>query len=190
MKTLISLQRALFGPLERADWLLCLLARFLFAAILLMYFWVSGLTKLGDGILGFLSPSLGAYAQIWPRAMEAASYDVSQMSQFQTLVVLAGTWAEFILPVLILIGFMTRFAALGMIVFIVVQSVTDLIGHGALSDPLVLGAWFDKAPDGIILDQRSLWIFLLLVLVFKGAGPLSVDRMIMTRAHERDEAYS
>ena len=146
MKTLISLQRALFGPLERADWLLCLLARFLFAAILLMYFWVSGLTKLGDGILGFLSPSLGA--------------------------------------------FMTRFAALGMIVFIVVQSVTDLIGHGALSDPLVLGAWFDKAPDGIILDQRALWIFLLLVLVFKGAGPLSLDRMIMTRAHERDEAYS
>ncbi|MEM6480284.1 MAG: DoxX family protein [Pseudomonadota bacterium] len=190
MNTLISLQRALFGPLERADWLLSTLARFMFAAILLMYFWVSGLTKLGDGFFGFLNPSLGAYAQIWPRAMEAVSFDVTQMSSFQTLVVMAGTWAEFILPVLILIGFLTRFAALGMIVFVIVQSVTDLIGHNKLSDPLVLGAWFDKAPDGIILDQRLLWIFLLLVLVMKGAGPLSIDRMIMTRAHERQEAYS
>ncbi|MEM6577691.1 MAG: DoxX family protein [Pseudomonadota bacterium] len=190
MKTLISLQRALFGPLERADWLLSTLARFLFAAILLMYFWVSGLTKLGDGLFGFLNPSLGAYAQIWPRAMEAAGYDVTQMTGFQTLVVMAGTWAEFILPVLIIIGLLTRFAALGMIVFVIVQSLTDLIGHNKLSDPIVFGAWFDKAPDGIIMDQRMLWIFLLLVLVMKGAGPLSVDRMIMTRAHERQEAYS
>ena len=31
---------------------LCLLARFTFAAVLLVYFWASGLSKLGEGLLG------------------------------------------------------------------------------------------------------------------------------------------
>ena len=43
------------------------LARAAFAAVLLMYFWTSGLTKFD----GPFTPSLGAYAQIFPRAMEA-----------------------------------------------------------------------------------------------------------------------
>jgi putative oxidoreductase len=31
------------------------------------------------------------------------------------------------------------------------------------------------------LDQRALWIFVLLTLVLKGAGPLSVDRVLANR---------
>lgn len=182
MTKLISLYHAVFDRIERADWLLPTLARFLFAAIFLKYFWVSGLTKLGDGVLGFLSPSVGAYAQIFPRAMEAAGYDTSQLTVFHTLVVLAGTWAEFLLPLLIVVGLMTRLAALGMIGFILMQTLTDLFGHRAIDEPSTLGKWFDKIPDSVIMDQRALWIFLLLVIVFKGAGPLSFDRILPKNA--------
>ena len=83
---------ALLARLDAAgDWLLPSLARFAFAATLAGYFWASALTKLGDGVFGFLSPSLNAYAQIFPRAMEAASYDVSQLGWFHWAVVVAGT---------------------------------------------------------------------------------------------------
>ncbi|WP_324755073.1 DoxX family protein [Roseovarius sp. Pro17] len=177
MNTLIARYNTLTSTLERADGLLSLLARILFAAILMVYFWVSGLTKLGDGILGLFQPAMGAYAQIFPKAMETAGYDVSQLNILHTLVVLAGTWAEFILPALIVFGLATRLAALGMIGFITVQSLTDMFGHGLLADPGAVGAWFDKVPDAIIMDQRALWIFPLIVLVIKGAGPLSLDRL-------------
>ena len=65
-----------------------------------------------------------------------------------------------------------------MIGFVILQSLTDLYGHGAIEEPTTVGAWFDKVPDSIIMDQRALWVFLLLVIVFKGAGPLSVDRVV------------
>ncbi len=170
---------AITGPLSRADWMISTLARLLFAALFLMYFWVSGLTKLGDGLLGMVSPSAGAYAQIFPRAMEAVSYDTSQLGLFHTLVVLAGTWTEFLLPLMIVIGLLTRLAAVGMIGFVIVQSLTDLYGHGAIAEANTVGAWFDKVPDSVILDQRALWVFLLITLVLKGAGPLSVDRLLL-----------
>lgn len=154
------------------------LARFVFAAVLFMYYWNSGLTKLGDGLF---SPSLGAYAQIFPGAMEAAGFDVSQLSSFHWLVVVLGTYAEFALPILIVLGLLTRLAALGMIGFIVVQSLVDLFGHGGIADPATLGAWFDRLPDGVILDQRAFWVFVLATLVLKGAGPISVDRLLFGR---------
>ncbi len=170
---------AIIDRLDRASGpVLGTLARLVFAATLLIYFWTSALTKLGDGLAGLWTPSLGAYAQIFPRAMEAAGYDVSQLGLFHWAVVVAGTWAEVLLPALILVGLATRLAALGMIGFVAVQTLTDLVGHGALGHPETLGAWFDGAPDGLILDQRLFWTFLLLVLVMKGAGPLSLDRIV------------
>ena len=183
MNTLTRLHDAVFGQVNRhADWFMPTLARFLFVAILFLYYWNSGLTKLGgEGIAGLFSPSFNAFAQIFPKGAEAASYNIDNATLFQKLVTLAGTWAEFILPILLLLGLMTRLAALGMIGFIVVQSLTDLIGHGAWNDPKTLGAWFDGAPDGIIMDQRALWIFLLLVLVVRGAGPFSLDRVLASR---------
>lgn len=175
---MMSLYTELADRLSKADWLLSSLARLIFAGTLLMYFWVSGLTKIGDGILGLFVPSTGAYAQIFPRAMEAVTYDTSQLSVFHWAVVVAGTWAEFILPALIVLGLLTRMSALGMIGFIVVQSLTDLIGHGGLEHPETFGAWFDRFPDSVIMDQRAFWIFLLIVLVIKGAGPLSLDKAL------------
>ena len=146
------------------------LARLIFAGVLLTYFWSSGLTKLGPGPF---TPSSGAYVQIFPRLMEAAGYDTGQLALWHRLVVLAGTWAEFALPLLIVLGLATRFAALGMIAFILVQTLTDRMGHG-----VPWGTWFDRAPDAALADQRSLWVFVLLVLVLKGAGPVSIDRGI------------
>ncbi len=180
MNRLISLHNSVFQTLENAlgPWFLPTLARFTFAATLMMYFWNSGLTKLGDGITGFLSPSLGAYAQIFPKALEATGYNVSQLGSFHWLVVVAGTWAEFLLPALIVLGLFTRLAALGMIGFVTVQSLTDLYGHGGIAHDGTLGAWFDRFPDSLILDQRLFWVAILLVLVVRGAGPLSLDRML------------
>lgn len=176
----------LLARLDRiGDAALPLLARFSFLAVLAMYFWASGLTKLGEGLFGFLSPSLGAYAQIFPRAMEAVGYDVSQLGLWHWAVVTAGTLAEFALPALIVLGLATRLAALGMIGFIIVQSLTDIIGHGA--DATTIGAWFDKVPDSLILDQRLLWATLLVTLIFKGAGPLSVDRVFARRFAPQSE---
>lgn len=187
MYALISLHNAVFDRLHRADWFLPTLARFLFAALFLFYFWVSGLTKLGDGFFGFLTPSFDSYAQIFPRALEAAEYDISNFTIFQKLVILAGTYAEFLLPLLIVIGLFSRLAAVGMIGFIAVQTLTDLYGHGVINEAKSVGAWFDKFPDSIIMDQRALWIFLLLVIVFKGAGPLSIDRILSNNAEPKSE---
>ncbi|MFK7868569.1 MAG: DoxX family protein [Roseobacter sp.] len=173
---MLSLYNATVHQISRADWVLPTLARFIFAATLALYFWVSGLTKLGDGFLGIFQPSVGAYAQIFPKAMEAVTYDVTQLSMWHYLVVLGGTWAEFILPTLIILGLFTRLSALGMIGFIGVQTLTDLYAHGVLEDPKTLGAWFDRFPDSVIMDQRTFWVFILLVLVIKGAGPIALDR--------------
>ncbi|SMY09473.1 DoxX family membrane protein [Flavimaricola marinus] len=161
---------------RRAAFVLPTLARLTFAAVLLQYFWASAVTKLGDGVLGIFRPSVNAYAQIYPRALEAAGYDASQLGLFPWAVVVGGTIAEFVLPLLIVLGLLTRLAALGMIGFVVVQSLTDIIGHAA--DPVTIGAWFDRLSGSLIMDQRTLWVMVLLILVMRGAGPLSFDRIL------------
>lgn len=173
MTRLWPLTQAITALLDRAgDRILPTLARLVFAGVLLGYFWASALTKF-DGIL---VPSTGAYAQIYPRAFEAVGYDASQFGLFQYLVVLLGGWAEFVLPLLVTLGLLTRLAALGMIGFVVVQSLTDI--HGHLVDAATIGTWFDRASDALIVDQRAFWMLILLVLVLKGAGPLSLDALL------------
>ena len=170
MHRLLSLYDGLADGLDRTSaWVLPTAARLVFAGVLFQYFWASALTKLD----GPLTPAVGAYAQIFPKAFEAVGYDPSQFGLWQTLVVLAGSWAEFVLPVMIVLGLFTRLAALGMAGFVVVQSLTDIWGHGAAT-----GAWFDRAADALILDQRALWMLLLFVLVAQGAGPISADRAL------------
>jgi putative oxidoreductase len=71
---------------------------------------------------------------------------------------------------------------LGMIGFIIVQSLTDLFGHGGIAHEGTLGAWFDRMSDALILDQRAFWVLCLLILVFKGAGALSIDRLLFRNA--------
>ena len=170
---------AVFRMVERAldGWLLGLLARLVFAAVLFGYYWNSALTKIGDGLFGVFLISDGAYMQILPAQMEAAGYDASAIPLLPWgLIVAAGTYAEFILPVLIVAGLMTRLAALGMIGFILVQSYVDIVFHHV--DAATIGALFDRLPTAVILDQRALWVFLLAYLVVKGAGVVSVDGVV------------
>jgi putative oxidoreductase len=175
---LSQLHDRIFGLVEaRLDgWFLGLLARFAFAAVLLVYYLNSAATKVGDGVLGFFSVGANAWFQILPPVVEAYGYDPSQVPFVPWgIVVYAGTYAEFILPVLIVLGLFTRLASLGMIGFILVQSYVDIAFHGV--DDKTIGAWFDRFSDAAILDQRTLWIFLLLTLVVKGAGAISLDAL-------------
>lgn len=176
----VSLYKVAFSGIDQAagNWLLPSLARIVFAGVLLIYFWSSALTKLGGGFFGFLFPSDGAYVQMFPRVMAAVNYDSSQLSLFYYLVALVGMWAEFLLPMLIVLGLFTRLAALGMIGFILVQSLTDIYGQGA--DAATIGSWFDAASGTLIVDQRAFWILLLLILVVRGPGPVSLDRFVLT----------
>lgn len=166
--------RILLAIVEKfSPWLLPTAARFTFASVLLLFFWNSGKTKLGENIF---TPSIGAYGQILPKKLEAVGYIIGNMSGLDKMIVLMGTYAEFILPALVVIGLFTRLSSLAMIGFIVVMSVVDITGHGA--DAITIGTMFDRVSGSLILDQRALWILMLLVLVIKGGGPLSIDRLL------------
>ena len=102
--------------------------------------------------------------------------DVSALGAHHYIIVLFGTWAEFILPLLIVLGLFTRLASLGFLGFILVMSFVDIRYHGV--DASTVGALFDPIPSSLIVDQRLLWIFLLLVLIVKGEGRISLDALL------------
>lgn len=180
MGALVSLHNAVFGFVERVlgGSLLGLLARVVFALVLLVFFWNSAATKLGSGPFG-LFPADGAYIQILPQRVEAVGYDFGQLGFLDSVVVWAGTYAEFALPALLVLGLFTRLAAIGMIVFVVVMTVVDITGHGV--DAATIGSWFDNQAGSAIADDRTLWIFVLLVIVAKGPGPISLDWLLGRR---------
>lgn len=176
---LTDLHGRVFGFLERLgdSWLLGLMARFVFASVLWAYYLNSANTKVGEGISGFFSIAPGAYYQIALPAVEAAGGDVDAVAFLPWgLIVFMGTYTEFLLPLLIVIGLFSRIAALGMIGFIAVQTFVDITVHqiGAES----IGAMFDRFPDGVIADQRLLWLVPLALIVLKGPGLLSVDTVL------------
>lgn len=196
MNALIKLQlisRRLFAFIEQATdgWLLGLFARIAFLAVLYLYYLNSALTKVGQGVFGFFSIQAGAYYQIAMPAVEAAGGDPSAVPFFPWgLIVVLGTYAEFVLPLLIVLGLFTRVAAFGMIGFIVVQSLVDITIHNV--DATTIGALFDRFPDSVILDQRLLWIFLLTYLTVKGAGVFSLDYVLsksLVRVREAGDGH-
>lgn len=179
---LVDLHHYFFRRLESVldGWFLGLVARFAFAGVLLVYFLNAAMTKLGDGPLGFLNLSAGAYIQIVPPIMEAAGYDPAAVAFLPWgLIVHLGTYAEIVLPILIVVGLFARVAALGMIGFIAVQSYVDIAFHGA--DATTVGALFDRLADSVIIDQRTLWLVPLAYLVVKGAGAISLDHLLARR---------
>ncbi len=159
-------------PFRGGDALLGLGTRLVFASILLKFFWSSALTKVdGFGI------SLNAYAQIFPKKMEALGYDPTLLAVPYHLIAALGTIAEFLLPLMVFIGLFTRLSAVAMIGFIAVMTLTDIYGHGLGAE--TIGAVFDRFPDAIIADQRLMWVWMLLVLIVTGGGHLSVDRLFL-----------
>ncbi len=176
------LHDTVFGTLERLTdgWFLGLFARFIFAAVLWAYFLNSAFTKVGEGVAGFFMIAPGAYYQIALPAVEAAGGDIDQVAFLPWgLIVTLGTYAEFILPLLVVFGLFTRVAALGMIVFIAVQTLVDITVH--MVGPETVGALFDRFPDALVLDQRLLWMMPLVYLTLKGAGFVSIDGLLASR---------
>lgn len=177
MTKLLDLHDRIFAMISAAAdiWFFPTLARFTFAAVLLKYFWGSAMTKLGSGIGGLFNLDPNGYVQIFPKKMEMLGYDPSGLSIIYKLIAILGTWSEFILPALILVGLFTRLAALGMFGFVIVQTYVDVdvTAHGA-----ELGSWFKNSSAELIADQRLLRFVLFATLVIKGAGPLSLDRLI------------
>lgn len=174
-----TLHNKVFGFLEglAGDWFLGLAARLVFSSVLLAFFINSAMTKLGSGFPDMFIPAVGAYAQILPSIAEAAGYDPNKIALFPwKLIVLAGTYAELLIPIMLFVGLFTRFAALSLIGFIGVMSFVDVAFHGL--DAKSIGMMFDRVQDGIIADQRLLWIFPLIYLVLKGGGPVSVDELL------------
>ena len=180
MTGLIALIRTLhdgfFGTLERLGdgWLVETLARFAFLAVLFVYYLNSGLGKFDEGIF---PPGFGAYISILGEPVMAQyEYEVANVPFHLDLIVYAGSITEILLPILIVIGLFTRVAAVGMIFFVLVQSYVDVAMHGVSGDDV--GAWFDNQSGALLWDQRTLWVFLLLVLAIRGAGALSLDRLL------------
>lgn len=191
MRALLSLYDMAVNTVERLaqGWFFGLFARFTYASVLYFYFLNSAKTKVGDGLPGFFSVSDNAYYQIALPAVEAAGGDVSQVAFFPWgLMVIAGTYAEFVLPLLIILGLFTRIAAIGMIAFIVVQSWVDIAVHQIGAE--TIGAMFDRFPDGLIADHRLLWVFPLVYLAVRGAGAVSLDHWLLARRTGRDAADS
>jgi putative oxidoreductase len=173
-----GLHDAVFDWIERTfgGWLPGLAARFVFAAVLFFYFHNSWSTKVGAGFPGFLIVQDNAYYQIVPTAVDAVGGEIGKLSLLDHLVVYAGTYAELLLPILIVLGLFTRLAAIGMMGFIAVQTYVDI--YALKVGPETVGAWFDNQSGSVIADQRTLWIFLLLTLVLKGSGALSLDGLL------------
>lgn len=156
------------------SWLPGLIARFVFASVLFMYFFNAAKTKVGELPSGFFQIEDGAYFQIIPAVVERFGYDATQVPLVPyKIIVYAGTYAEFILPILLVLGFFTRIAAVGMLVFVAVQTYVDIAVHKV--DEETVGKWFDGISNSTIMDQRAFWVFLLLYLAIYGAGKISLD---------------
>ncbi|MGF1445992.1 MAG: DoxX family protein [Pikeienuella sp.] len=250
---MITLHNAVFGFFQRIleNWLLGLAARAVFAGTLFVYFYNSFLTKVDAANGDYFTVRDSAFIQIYgDKVFEAVQYDFSSLAFWPWgFIVYLGTYAEIVLPVLIILGFMTRIASLGMLIFIGVMTYKDITGEvlppslmvpgyeapaaapatpapaaeaGATADATAspaetapvtapvaasvetnpespyggvsaetIGTWFDGKPDSEIVDQRAYWAFVLFYLFLRGAGAISLDRLLGGRPDddEDDDEY-
>ena len=104
----------------------------------------------------------------WDSTLELfrSEYQVPVLSP--TLAAIAGTVGELLFPVLLALGLLTRFGALGLF---------------AVNLLAVVSYWHVLGQEGFeaALAQHVLWGFMLLVIVAFGAGRFSVDRALEAR---------
>ena len=134
--------------------LIALLGRFSIAAV----FWKSGQTK----IEGFAVDLVEGRIQLgWPRLSDSAvalfqyEYDLPLLSP--ELGAVLAALGEHVLPVLLLLGLGTRFAALGLLVMTAV--IQFLVYPGAYA-------------------THGVWAAVLLYLMARGPGRISLDQLI------------
>ena len=153
---------------------LCLMSRSAFAAILLPWFVIGGLTKVG-GLSMSMGPTvdglplaLGAYYAYVPDQIGALDMGLPSFDIVTQVYVGLMMLAEVALPVLIVLGLLTRFS----VVLLVLHQIIFLTLNASNAD---FGAFFDASPFDMFPDQLLLWVMVMAPLALFGAGPLSVD---------------
>jgi putative oxidoreductase len=147
MNTLMQLQQRAWQPLRQLLDMLQSPALLVARAYVAYVFFISGLTKLRD----------------WDTtvALFTDEYKVPLLSP--TVAAFMGTAGELVLPVLLLVGLGTRFAALGL-------SVVNVVAVIALQE---------IAPAA--LQQHILWGALLAAVAVFGAGAFGAERWLAPR---------
>ena len=150
-----GLVRSIIGLFERIPyWALAFLARFSIAAV----FWKSGQTKVQGFALDFIE---GRYELGIPRFADSTidlfrdEYKLPLVSP--EIAAFAGTVAEHVFPVLILVGLATRFSSLALLI-------------------MTLTIEIFVYPDAY--PTHGVWAAVLLLLIAKGPGALSLDHII------------
>lgn len=122
-------------------WLLLLVGRVGIANV----FWMSGRTKV-EGLLTLKPSTLYLFEFEYKVPLLPSDFAAN-----------AATWAEHLLPILLVLGLFTRFSALGLIAMTLVIQLFVL-------------------PDG--WPTHLLWMAPLLVIVRYGAGAISLDKLL------------
>ena len=136
---------------------IALLGRFSVAAI----FWKSGQTKIQGFALDIVS---GEFQFGMPRLADAVvdlfrdEYRLPLLPP--ELAAIMAAWAEHVFPALILLGLATRFSALALL---------------AMTAAIQVFVYPDAYPT------HGVWAAVLLFLVARGAGPLSLDALVARR---------
>lgn len=102
-----------------------------------------------------------------------------------------GTSAEIVLPLLLISGLLTRWAALALFVF----NIVAVTSYAALSK----GAWglttaFDLIPTGIVFPTKGyedhvVWGIMIFTLFACGAGKISIDSLLALRSPKINRGY-
>ncbi|RON79613.1 DoxX family protein [Pseudomonas fluorescens] len=155
MKTLITRAITLLEHIPHS--LIALIARFSIAAV----FWKSGQTKVEGLAIDLID---GTFQLGWPRLADStiplfqSEYHVPLLSP--ELAAHLAAFAEHCFPVLILIGFATRFSALALL---------------GMTLTIQLFVYPDAYPT------HGTWAAVLLYLMATGPGKLSIDHLIARR---------
>lgn len=154
--------------------ILCILSRFTFASVLLPWFLIGGLSKIAGLTLsvgpavGNLSLTLGAYFVYAPWQVRSLSEGLPAPAYPVQIYVGLMVFLELALPVLIILGWKARIAA-------VTLALHQIFSVMLLQSSENFGALFDVGPFDLAPDQLLLWVSLLVPLALFGAGPLSMD---------------
>ncbi len=136
-------------------------------------FFLSGQTKIEGprvpislNLRGFDDFSIVLPVEIKPSTFRMFETDYANLPLQPTLAAYLFTYAEFVLPICLILGFATRFAALGLLVMVVLMQVY-----------VVPGMWW---------AAHVYWVSILMVLLSVGPGAISIDGLIRF-VYERDK---
>lgn len=160
------------------------LARLGFAAVLLPWFVIGGLSKIAGLTLSVGPPagvwplSLGAYYAFLPDVMAEGAAPTLGQHAF----ILSMTLSELVLPLMVVAGLGGRISAVLLIVHIWIAS----LAKGQL---LATGSLFDASPFDPGPDQVVLWTLVLLPVAVHGARPVSMDAVLSRMGRRRTPPF-